>query len=233
MSKLLENVARIKAAPAQSAPPRSPIAVLHDRFAGVAQLVGRRNKAAVKDWLRSTCEFNKLIVQREPDWCRSRALAMLQRLPDLQQLEDQREELCAAIYEPANETEARAILGLMLEGIPAAASGATVGFGDALAFAIVHADDDRDPDEFPRWKGFSAAVLFATARRIWEKSTFTPSIAEVLEVARKVRAEHYAAYSTTNRLLALRLNAEDVVDDTRPFPETPADMAADPDTIPF
>jgi hypothetical protein len=223
MRKLPENVARIT-------PGKTPIAVLHDRFGGVAQLVARRNKAALTDWLRSVGEFNGPLVLRDPDWCRSRALAMLEKIPGLEELEEQRETLRTAVYDPATETEARAILGLMLEGIPAAASGATVAYGDALAFAIVHVDDDRDPDDFPKWRGFSGAVLFATMRRIWEKTTFTPSIAEVLEIARKVRAEHYAAFSTTNRLLALRMNAEDVVADTEPVA---VDACADPDGIPF
>jgi hypothetical protein len=223
MRKLPENVARL-------APGKTPIAVLHDRFGGVAQLVARRNKVVVTNWLCSVGEFDGPLVRQEPDWCRSRALAMLEKLPGREVLGEQHEALREAVYEPASETEARAILGLMLEGIPAAASGATVAYGDALAFAVCHVDDDRDPDEFPKWRGFSGAVLFATVRRIWEKSTFTPSIAEVLEIARKVRAEHYAAFSTTNRLLALRMNAEDVVADTEPVA---VDACADPDAIPF
>ncbi|PWB89895.1 hypothetical protein C5688_13730 [Methylocystis sp. MitZ-2018] len=103
----------------------------------------------------------------------------------------------------------------MLEGIPAAASGATQSYGDALAFAVIHADDDRDPEAYPRWRGFSTAVLFAATRRIWTTSTFTPSIAEVIKTAREVRADYYAALARTNRLLELRANARDVIADTR------------------
>ncbi|MGD9543548.1 MAG: hypothetical protein AB7U86_05140 [Methylocystis sp.] len=146
---------------------------------------------------------------------RERALGRLEKIPSRELLEEQHEALRAALYEPASEREARAILGLMLEGIPAAASGATQSYGDALAFAVIHADDDRDPETYPHWRGFSAAVLFAATRRIWTTTTFTPSIAEVIKTAREVRADYYAALARTNRLLELRANARDVIADTR------------------
>lgn len=209
----------------RTGPKKSAVAVMQERFATVAPLVTRRNSERTADAIRSMVDLSG----RFPD-DRERALARLEKIPGRYELEEQREQLRLAVYVPATEVEARAILGLMLEGIPAAASGATVGYGDALAFSIAHADDDRDPEQFPRYRGFSAAVLFATARRLWATPTFTPSIAEVLEVARKVRAEHYAAFATTNRLLDLRFNAEGVVEDTNPVEE---DMAYDHATIPF
>lgn len=207
---------------------KSPLTVLQERFGGMEQLVARRNSERVTTALRAMTE-----IRGCGNDDRAAALARLEMLPARQELETQLEELRAAVYHPAPEAEVRAILALMLEGIPAAASGATETYGDALSFAVIHADNDRDPDQFPKWRGLSAAVLFVTAQRIWRKTTFTPSIAEVLEVARKVRAEHFAALSATSRLLVLRENAEDVVDDTQPVEYSPADSFADPDSIPF
>jgi len=227
---LASNVTRIAPAKPKAVKQKSALAVLQDSFGDLPQLVARRNSGYVVSGVRSMCELSAHVPGH-----RERALERLKRIPCRGAIEGQREALRVAVYEPASEIETRAILGLMLEGIPAAASGATAGYGDWLAHSIIHADDERDPDEFPLYRGFSAAVLFATAQRVVKSSTFTPSIAEVLGPAQKVRAEYFAALSTTIRLRDLRLNAEEVAGylepedaaDSEPAPEAEPAVARD------
>jgi hypothetical protein len=210
----------------QPAKVKSPIVVLQERFGAVAQLVTQRNSDRTSAALRDMVEISGRFAGD-----RDRAMARLEKISDRVTLNDQRDVLLEAVYQPAPEREVRAIFGLMLEGIPSAASGATSGYGDTLTFSIMHADEDRDPSEYPRWRGFSAAVLFATARRLWERSTFTPSVAEVLGCARQVRQEYFSAFAATNRLLDIRANAEGVVEDSEPYDD--ADDFGDESEIPF
>ncbi|CAJ0885250.1 hypothetical protein AMST5_03598 [freshwater sediment metagenome] len=225
MTNLPENVSRITPAKARSSAKKPPLVTLHEKFGPIANLVTRRNGERVLTALREMVEIRGCSPEDRP-----RALLRLDRLPPLAELDEQRHALRVAIYDPATEAEIRSVMGLMLEQIPAAATGATPAYGDGLTFELMHADDERDPDRVPRFRGFSAAVLFATSRRIVQTATFTPTTAEVLRTAQTVRSEYFAALGATNRLIALVENAQGVVEDTEPLETTEGQSG---DEIPF
>jgi hypothetical protein len=203
--------------------PKTPLATLSKKFAPIGQLVARCNSSRVVDAVRM------VEIRGISDVSRKLALDRIDRLPPLAELEEQLVILHSAVFEPAPERELRAVLGVMLGGIPNAATQATTEYGDALVFSILHVDDSRDPDDFPRYRGLSAAVLFATAQALWLTCKFAPSIAEVIDTARRIRADYWSALAATNRLSTLRADAEDVVAITNPIDAAVVDL----DQIPF
>jgi hypothetical protein len=192
--------------PAAGAEPTACLlAQLGDRLGGVQALAARRNAQDVREAVR-----NLTILEVSP---RSipRARAIAARIPDRMTLSTQADELHAAAFDRATPVEARFVFAAVLDSIPAAHAAATKEFLDALEFTLEHADDDVGERRGPS-NGFSLPVLFVTARRILASSTYCPSCAEILAAAREARAEMYSALLTTERLMTVLMNAEEVLD---------------------
>jgi hypothetical protein len=129
-------------------------------------------------------------------------------LPELAVLQRDEAMLHDALTRKATEDEAASILGAMLAAFPTA-SKITGDYAEAMLELI-----DEDEEGFARamgMSGFSAAVLFATAKRLLRDDDFQPTIHRFLEVARKVRGEFFRAYTTTRRLRQLRSDAEALI----------------------
>lgn len=157
------------------------------------------------------------------------AINRLDALPVPSDLAMQIDRLHAATFTAATEDEASFVLGTMLDAIPAAANRLSATYVDALVWAVIHADDDRDPGESPKFRGFSVEVLASAARHIWLTVKYAPAIQEVVDAASKARARHHLALNTTRKLASLRENADTVIaaiEAAEPMPE-------DPDEIPF
>ncbi len=194
------------AQPTIIAPQGNVVAKLRERFGNLGPLVARRNSQVVKDALR---EWHPLRAGDE-----EKARYRLSRIPDRLTLHDQLNELWAAVWLPAQEVEARLIVATMLEAIPAAKASANATYIDAMTDALASADGEFDDDgcrHYQRWHGFGCAVLFDMMRKTIAISTFTPSTAEVLATARAIRLNYWRAFETTDRLIALRLNAEEII----------------------
>lgn len=156
------------------------------------------------------------ILASDPN-ARERTLARVAKMAGRLELNDQLENLRAAVYEPATPEEISIIVGVLLDGLSSARS-LGVGVQDAIAYTLEEADVDRDPDEYPPYQGFSARVLTSAIRKLLRTCTFAPSPAEVLAAANEARERYHNALAATNKVLHLRLNAEDIVDETDPNP---------------
>jgi hypothetical protein len=207
--------------PAQSAASSNVVATIFNRHGDLEPLVARRNGVR---------NIERIADLRAEEGDRNRALERLERLPSEEALVAELASLRSAVFEPASEPDLRVIVSVMLEALPAAKAQATAVYIDAVVWALQHADDDRTREAFPPFRGFSARVLATVTRRIWFKNTFAPSIAELLATAREVRAEYWCATGATNRLLALRRNAEAVI---AALPPPPSSLEGDPEDIPF
>lgn len=104
----------------------------------------------------------------------------------------------------SDEALTRVMIGLMLDGLPSAKTLPSASYIDALVFIL----SDDEPDEITGCFNFQPLALAAAVAQIWKTSTFAPSPAEFLAVARKKRAEFYRASETANRLYDLRSQAE-------------------------
>lgn len=206
--------------PSQPSAPSNVVKAIFNRHGDLEPLVTRRN--GIKN-------IDRIVDLRGGEDDRDRALDRLERLPSADTLATERAALQNALFEPASEPELRIIVSTMLEAIPAAKAQATAAYIDAVVWSLQHVDDDRDERSFPRYCGFSARVMATVTRRIWFKNTFAPSIAELLSAAREVRAEYWAAYGATNRLIGLRRNAEALLAALPP----PQAVGGQPDDIPF
>lgn len=160
-----------------------------------------------------------------------RALTRAERLPDRLALHEQREALWDAVYVAASEPEIEALVGAMIDGVPNAASRVTPTVIDAIVYSIIHADDGRDPDDYPCWRGYSANVLACATRRIWSTQKFAFGAAEVLEAASAVRLDYWRALRATIQIEDLRVNAETIVNDFEDERELAAIMRGERDEI--
>lgn len=206
-------------APVAAQPARNLVAAIFERHGDLEPLVARR----------SGLNFSRVCELRGGLDDMPRAYERLEKIPTAEALSSDLASLRAALFEPASETDLRLIVSTMLEAIPAAKAQATAVYIDAVVWALQHADDARAEIDFPHYQGFSARVLATVTRRIWFKNTFAPSIAELLATARDVRAEYWSAFGATNRLLALRRNAEAIIAALPP----PSVADGDADRIPF
>lgn len=196
---------------------------LSERFKTVHNIAVVRTSEKVQQFLIGKSPLT--IDMRNID----RARAWDERIPSRDVLSTQRDLLVNAVYDRATEAEVRLICATLLDSIPNARNAASAGFIENLVFAISHVDDDHHNDWSPG-SGFSFAVLYTAARRIMSVCLFCPSIGEVIEASRKARCEFWIALRNTNKLLDLRLSAEDVIELVDP-PEL-NDCDPDPDSVP-
>jgi len=91
------------------------------------------------------------------------------------------------------------LVGLMLDGLPSTKTLPSASYTDALAF-LLSGDVDDDDDDQPTIDCFSALVIAAAVVEVWKSSTFAPSPAEFLSLAKTKRHEFYRAFRVANRL---------------------------------
>lgn len=156
-----------------------------------------------------------------------KAQRRLAALPPRRELEAHVAELSAAALTPATRSEARAIVALCADGIPAAATQITPNVLDAITYTL---SDAAGPFYGSPTKGFSTAVLAAATQTLWRHSKFMPSPAEFLAAARDCRWLFIEALGFAERAFELLLDAEDVVA-IHSAPNLPP--PDDPGTIPF
>ncbi|PPD09755.1 MAG: hypothetical protein CTY36_02720 [Methylocystis sp.] len=194
-----------------------------DRFGDLAPVVVRRAAAAHA--------INRMFpIRGWSEQHRATALKRIERIPSLDVLKHDAQRLHAAIFSAATEAETRLVVGVMLDGLPAASSQISVGYIDAIVVSILHADDDRSSGDYPEFKGFSSHVLVGVARKLWDEQKFAPAISEFLAIAREKRAEFWRALQLTERLIEIRENAEDIEAITNP---DLSNLPEDPDELPF
>lgn len=194
--------------PVPSVTPRGNVlAQLDKRFGALVPIVARRSSERVIGELQSWTRLSAQFPAHE-----ERARKRLAVIPDRGTLCNQADALRAAIWSKASEPESRLIVATMLEAIPAARDKTSPAHIDAIVYTLSHADED-EPDNSLGFAGFSCTVMFVLARRVIAKHTFTPSAAELLEIARAVRLDHWRALQTTNKLLEFCGNAEEVIDE--------------------
>ncbi|MCA3572749.1 MAG: hypothetical protein IOC86_02460 [Aestuariivirga sp.] len=171
---------------------RATLALVKDRAARYGDAIGIRD-----------IDFD----DAENEYPRAKRL-VTEVLPELPVLRRDEEMLIHALTRKATEDEAAPILGAMLAAFPTA-SKITRDYAEALLELIN--EDDEGFDRAMGINGFSAAVLWATAKRLLRDDNFQPTIHRFLEVARLVRREFFRAYGTTKRLRQLRTDAEALI----------------------
>ena len=138
------------------------------------------------------------------------ALRRLATLPSAEILGADREILRAAVWMPASEQVVRQVVAVMLEAIPAAATGANSTYADALVHTILTFRVEHPP----RFKGPSGPVLWLAAKRIWATATFTPSIAEVVAAVETEVIKTYNRFAKVNAAWNARADAERLIEQT-------------------
>ncbi len=140
----------------------------------------------------------------------TRARTRIAHLPERDVLHDELELIHQSVFEPATELQIRALIGVMLDALPTAGAQVKVTYLDAMTETLRHTRDEGEGGA----AGFSAAVLARSIRMIWARSKFPPAIAEFIAIAREARAEFRNALRLTERLIDIRLDAEDLVEAT-------------------
>lgn len=199
------------------------VAKIFHRFGDLGPVVARRTNAAFA--------IGRMFpIRGWSEQHRATALKRIERIPSLDVLKQDAKRLQTAIFSTATEAEIRLIVGVMLDGLPAASSQISAGYIDAIVVSILHADDARSSEDYPGFKGFSGHVLAGVARRVWGGQKFAPAISELLTIARETRSEFWRALQLTERLIEIRENAEDIEAITNP---DLSNLPDDPDELPF
>lgn len=128
-----------------------------------------------------------------------------QFIPDFRELLDAADAFGAAFNE-TDEGNIRVFVGLMLDGLPSAKTLPSASYVDALVFCLTDVDNDDDDQPI-----FSALVIAAAVVEVWKSSTFAPSPAEFLSLAKTKRREFHRAYHVAHRLYDLRCQAEEIL----------------------
>jgi hypothetical protein len=128
-----------------------------------------------------------------------------QFIPDFRELLDAADSFGMAFNE-TDEGNIRVFVGLMLDGLPSTKTLPSASYTDALVFLLSGIDDDDDDQPI-----FSALVIAAAVVEVWKSSTFAPSPAEFLSLAKTKRREFHRAYHVAHRLYDLRCQAEVVL----------------------
>ena len=182
------------------------VKAMFQRFGNLDPIVARRMATAPK--------IDGLIELKPTLEDRARAIDRDSNLPTLDALTGDLGLIDTAIFDRASESDLRVLIATMLEAMPAAQSQATPTYIDALVWWLEHIDDDRKPEDFPKFSGLSGHVVTSTIRSIWATSTFAPSIEQVLKAVQDTRARYWHARCVTTRLITLRRNVEAVLDAT-------------------
>jgi hypothetical protein len=128
-----------------------------------------------------------------------------QFIPDFRELLDAADAFGTAFNE-TDEGNIRVFVGLMLDGLPSAKTLPSASYVDALVFLLSGIDDEDDDQPI-----FSALVIASAVVEVWKSSTFAPSPAEFLSLARTKRREFHRAYRVAHRLYDLRCQAEEIL----------------------
>jgi hypothetical protein len=139
-----------------------------------------------------------------------RASVIMAALPAGAELEHAHEAMVAACTGATDEPLTRALIGLMLDGIPSAKTLPSAGYSDALTFSLTNGAVD-DMDEYGCRIGlerFSPAIIAAAVRLVWRQHTFAPSIHEFLTLANKAKGVFRQAADQAQTLVRQREEAE-------------------------
>jgi hypothetical protein len=164
-----------------------------------------------------------LPTERPEESHRKVAAERWQFIPDFRELLDAADAF-GATFNETDEGNIRVFVGLMLDGLPSTKTLPSASYTDALVFLLSGIDDDDD-DQI-----FSALVIAAAVVEVWKSSTFAPSPAEFLSLARTKRREFHRAYRVAHRLYDLRCQAEVVL---LHFGDIKDEAMGDDDSIPF
>jgi hypothetical protein len=129
-------------------------------------------------------------------------------IPDFRELLDAADSF-GMVFHKTDEGHIRVLIGLMLDGLPSTKTLPSASYTDAMVFLLTDIDDDDDDQ--PTIDCFSALVIAAAVVEVWKSSTFAPSPAEFLSLAKTKRHEFYRAFRVANRLYDLRCQAEVVL----------------------
>jgi hypothetical protein len=140
---------------------------------------------------------------------RDAALERCAAIPRDKEMYAARKQFEAAEQEPAPEPWLHAAIGLTLDSMPGAES-LPPSFRFGLVDLMMH-DEDVHGDYRP---GFSYAVVAKAAREIRRTCECVPSQATFLKACTKHRAGFRKLVSLTERLIELRQNSEDVLQET-------------------
>ena len=190
---------------AQGNPPplATPIAQAFERFAPIEALVSRRTSFRTEQFLQRASTFPPL-DRRFIEPARQR----LRLIPDRATLHDQITAIWDACHIPATSAEVHIFVALCLDGIPATASKPTDSLIQATAIVLCGSPFDDDQSRQP----LSCPVLAAATRSLWATHRFAPAPSEFLAAAISARHRYLAALAATDRLIALRMDAEDVIE---------------------
>jgi hypothetical protein len=148
-----------------------------------------------------------------------------QFIPDFRELLDAADAF-GTVFNETDEGNIRVFVGLMLDGLPSTKTLPSASYTDALVFLLSGIDDDDDDQPI-----FSALVIAAAVVEVWKSSTFAPSPAEFLMLAKEKRREFHRAYHVAYRLYDLRCQAEEILLHFGDIKSEPA--REDDDSIPF
>jgi hypothetical protein len=191
-----------------TAPAPSPVKARTDLVRNVmSQYAGPLKK------LRTYRQFDKwlpkfdLPIKNPEERYRALAAERWQFIPEFQDLVDAMDAFGAAFHE-TDEANIRVLIGLMLDGLPSAKTLPSASYVDALVFILSDLDDDEGRSTI---ECFSALVIAAAVVEVWRSSTFAPSPAEFLMLAKKKRREFDRANQVVCRLYDLREQAASVL----------------------
>lgn len=190
-----------------AAPGPAPVKVRTDLVRGVmapyaAPMKKLRQYRRFDDWL----PVMDLPTEKPEESDRKIAAERWKFLPDFRELLDAADSFGMAFIE-TDEGNIRVLVGLMLDGLPSTKTLPSASYTDALVFLLSGIDDDDDDQPTIE----SALVVAAAVVEVWKSSTFAPSPAEFLSLARKKRREFHRAFQVANRLYDLRCQAEAVL----------------------
>jgi hypothetical protein len=173
------------------------------------------------DWL----PVSDLPTEKPEESHRKVAAERWEFVPDFRELLDATDAF-GAVFIETDDGNIRILIGLMLDGLPSTKTLPSASYTDALAFLLGgDVDDDDDEGDY-----FSALVIAAAVVEVWKSSTFAPSPAEFLSLAKKKRRQFHRAYHVANRLYDLRCQAEEIL---LHFGDIKDEARGDDDSIPF
>jgi hypothetical protein len=218
-------------APESAKPAPNLVRKVLDKFGTTAPMVAQRSRDAVviqslpnivdPERLDSFSAEHSIPMDRLIARERNKALDVMNRIGGRTTPEDLAADLTAlttAFEHVADERTARAILAVMLDGLPAAGGRLSQTLVDAIAFEVMHDADGRPS----KYSGYAVA---AAMRAIWRQKTFAPSIREIIEAIEIAQAAIRDAKTTTATMLqhwqaaeALLAATDASVDDSSEIP---------------
>ncbi len=174
------------------ASPSSSMLRTMEKLNSLERVIARRTGNEVTLALQ---RMSPLVIANEKNY--AIAKRRIAPMPDRMTLQAEYDGIWEAIYVPALDHEVETLVGAMIDGVPNAQARVKPEIIDAISYSVAHADDDRDPSDWPCWRGFSARVLAGATRRIWSTQRFAFGAAEVIDAARAVRLNYWNALEPT------------------------------------